>query len=307
MLGRLRSLKVAVFGRSAVTTRLAGELRAAEIELDVTRELYRDSTGVGVSEEHPSWEGAARDAIASAWEELSEGRPEVGWVYYFVAKRMELVALRDISETSFPARATVLYREAVDVLDRRELETVEDLLLADGEIDPDVTLARMYEASKVLQDHYVDLYLRIETFREQLWQFIVIGTLTIGLIVRYAWVSGPLFGGTSGGGGDALLIPVVLFGVLGASVSGLLSLDETSAEVQREGQPLSRWLSLARVVLGGAAAIALFAFLQSGLLQLGPLTAGLVLAVSFVAEFTERLLMRAVAALVGDEADPCRT
>lgn len=309
----IREAKRALFGPSVVTMRLEGELHAAVIELAVTEELYRSGDRSGEPEdterssELESWNAAAIEAFGLAKRELYEGHPGVGWIYYFTAKRMELVALGRVSRESFPARATILHREAAEVLDPWELAAVEDLLCEGSEVDEDVTLAEIYEASKVLQDHYVDRYFRIETFRKQMWQFTVLGFLTTVAIVAYVLLAGPLFSGTNTATSDGVLIPAVLFGFLGAAVSGLLSLDDASVEMQRRGQPLSQWLSLARTVLGGAAAVALFAFLQSGVLQLGTLSVGLVLAVSFVSGFTERLLMRAVAALVGDEPNVRRT
>jgi len=52
--------------------------------------------------------------------------------------------------------------------------------------------------------------------------------------------------------------------------------------------------TLARPVIGAVAALAIFAFLVAGLLQVNGVTPGIVLAISFAAGFSERLVMSAV-------------
>ena len=91
-----------------------------------------------------------------------------------------------------------------------------------------------------------------------------------------------------------LLYSVFLFGIMGAAISSMLSIAGRSVGTRIPQQLLAEIFTLARPVIGGVAALAIFAFLVSGLLQVGEIMPGLVLALSFAAGFSERLVMSAV-------------
>ena len=86
---------------------------------------------------------------------------------------------------------------------------------------------------------------------------------------------------------------VVLFGIMGAALSGLLStargtrqVPDSRAAARRVGDPRG-------LAMGAMAAVAVTTFLVSGLLNLGPLNGGLALAAAFASGFSERLITRA--------------
>lgn len=196
-----------------------------------------------------------------------------------------------------------------------------------------VTLEELLAALKLLHEYYIGRELRLRTLRTQLTYFVLIAFTTVFAILAIAqpppafegrsvlltWFSNLLLGlvGVVPLGFGAGIPPfdpaslaepgylafVVLFGVLGAAVSGILPLtSELRSQRLPEGAATFR-LAVARVAMGGAAALAVFAFLQSGLLDLGGLTPGLVLAVSFAAGFSERLVVRAVESVTRQQVD----
>jgi len=67
-----------------------------------------------------------------------------------------------------------------------------------------------------------------------------------------------------------------------------------NARAQIPDQLLNSWLTISRPLFGAMSALAISVFLLSGLIQFGDLTQNLILAISFVAGFSERFLLRAV-------------
>lgn len=91
---------------------------------------------------------------------------------------------------------------------------------------------------------------------------------------------------------------VILFGVLGAAFSGVLSLANASEE--RIPQLLLHFsAAMSRVSLGAVAAYVVFTFLDGGVLPFEPQNQNAILALAFAAGFSERLLVRAVKAASG--------
>ncbi|WP_372911663.1 hypothetical protein [Salinigranum sp.] len=97
-----------------------------------------------------------------------------------------------------------------------------------------------------------------------------------------------------------LFVAIPIFGALGASVSGLLTLSKTLERAAIPERVGNLRLSLARVVVGTVGAMVVFVFLLSGAINILNLTYSGVLAVSFVSGFSERLLLRAVQSVGGD-------
>lgn len=97
-----------------------------------------------------------------------------------------------------------------------------------------------------------------------------------------------------------LFLAIPIFGALGASVSGLLTLSKTLERAAIPERVGNLRLSLARVVVGTVGAMVVFVFLLSGAINILNLTYSGVLAVSFVSGFSERLLLRAVQSVGGD-------
>jgi hypothetical protein len=95
------------------------------------------------------------------------------------------------------------------------------------------------------------------------------------------------------------LAAVALFGCLGASLSAITSITQLSIGHIPHPRFLSS-VTMMRPVVGAAAALGLYVFLASGLLNLGGrLTVGPVLAASFAAGFSERLIIRTVESVAG--------
>ena len=154
-----------------------------------------------------------------------------------------------------------------------------------------------YLAAQILQELYDSYYQKIQIHRRQLWRLVGVAGLAVGLILLLAGVGGSIPGEVSVTSLRMLSV-VVLFGVLGASVSGILSLAHGGVDGRLSQQVLASWVTYARLVIGAASALVMLAFLTSGLatlvLQNVVLTPGSVLFVAFASGFSERLLVRAI-------------
>jgi hypothetical protein len=101
----------------------------------------------------------------------------------------------------------------------------------------------------------------------------------------------------------ALIMAATLFGIMGASFSGILSISKASMETKTPDLLMSGWFSLARPVVGALSALAVYALLTANVLQLGNSVApGLILAAAVAAGFSERLVVNALSGLGGGKA-----
>jgi hypothetical protein len=89
------------------------------------------------------------------------------------------------------------------------------------------------------------------------------------------------------------IFAVVLSGIMGASVSGILTVARGGAEARIPEQLIGFWILLVKLVVGAVSALALYAFLLSEYLNFAT-TPAQIIAVCFAAGFSERLVTSAV-------------
>jgi hypothetical protein len=204
---------------------------------------------------------------------------------------------------------------ANETLSGWRLQTVRDLLPPLGSDDVP-SVSELTAAKRLLHESYESRAMRARYFHDQLLFFLGATVLSLVLIGTYVFVPVPGSAETLLGGGRPLtgasvdvdappfLVPVVLFGVLGASLSGLRSIRKQFQEDRvyvASDLYNSSTLHLSRIVIGMVSALAVFVFLRSGLLQVGPeLTPGVVLAAAFASGISESLLVKAVESIAGD-------
>jgi hypothetical protein len=104
------------------------------------------------------------------------------------------------------------------------------------------------------------------------------------------------------------LVYVVLFGLLGACTSAVWSVGRKETKAAIPTQLTQGAVVFARPLFGAAAAVALYLFVQSGLFAAGPVSinahsTAAVLGFSFIAGFSERLVVSAVETAAPKERD----
>ncbi len=274
-------------------TRLARALSTYRVELQDRTERAKLKRI-----KHRSWSKAAQGTLTKAEAALDEGNIELGWSLLNAAKRIEFPGLFELDQEAFRARALGIVREAEAKLRSWRKEVVEELLLENGELKPKVGPEEVSFASFILHEHFDNDYHKRRMARRQL---IILGSvLTLALLAFLSYMQwfAPFHGFVMMMDDPRFIIAVALFGVMGAAFSGTSSIAQDAVSARIPEQLMESWISLARVAVGAVAAVVIYYFLLSGLLQIAEsLSAGLVLAASFAAGFSERLVLRAVGAV----------
>lgn len=262
--------------RSQSHRRLGSSLFVFSKELDVL---------AGPADESP-WAATARGLLREAERALDDNEPERGWQCFFAAQRASLPGL---GPEKLAARAQLLLAEADSKLKGWRKQAVQSVLTAAGP-KPDAFAVAL--AQQTLHEHFSNEYEKLRAIRQQTRLLCVIA---LAAVLTSFWL--PVTDMRTG----SFRGLAILYGVLGAAISGILSL--ANASEKRIPQLLLHFsATMARVSVGAVAAYVIFTFLQAGILPFN-LADGkatwLVLALSFVAGFSERFLVRAVEAASG--------
>lgn len=301
--------------RTASLNRLAGSLVPYRQELAY---LIKRCEIEGV--ESAPWASAAQALLDHAQQALEIRDEALGWRCFGAADRMSLFGLAELKdETALRAKARMVLNEATAKLRGWRSQTINEFLCKDGRLKDTLNAEEVFYASQVLHEHFANIYHKIRLARGQLATLALIGFLAVILWIA---VASPLPGGVSMGdqeiaisaaeaeqmnekqtpvsmGDQEVAISAVLFGIMGAAMSGILSLARGSSGARIPEQLLGFFIVLARFGIAAVGALAVYAFLVAGLLpQLGEVSTGLVLAASFAAGFSERLVVRAVEEIV---------
>lgn len=281
---------------SASHRRLARAVACYSIELDYLIQRAEEKAEEKAKGKHvstPLWAKAARDLLDNAQKALDDNDTARGWRCFNASQRMELLGL---DEPGLQARAQVILREATEKLASWRKQAVEDLLGKGRRIGAqDVEATKVFYASQILHEHYDNLYHKLGAIRRQL-AILVLSAFSVLLITILRVVCGlPLAGDAVKSEDPQFVVTVALFGVMGACLSGIFSLARGSIGGRIPERLVNSWISVSRIVAGAVAALVVYTFLISGLLQIGDKTSSsLILAVSFAAGFSERLVVRAV-------------
>jgi 8-oxo-dGTP pyrophosphatase MutT (NUDIX family) len=281
-----RTFRFRLFGKSRPYHRLAGSLAAYREELE-----YRISQSQPHHEADQLWTRAAHRLLDSAQAELNNDNLDEGWKCLMAAQRLELFGLTDEVRL---VRAKMLRAEADKVGGWRQ-KAIEAILDDECLKQRQVSAERLYEAQLLRDEKSHNQYYKMGLLQDQLQILLRVVGLTMLVVLGLA-ASGiaPL-------GDWRMLAAVALFGVMGASFSAFLSLARTSIQSRIPEQIVHSSITLMRPLLGAAAAVAVYVFLQSGLLNFVDLSPAMLLAFSFAAGFSERLLIQSVESLTGRE------
>jgi hypothetical protein len=264
--------------------RLAGSLWAYERELEGRLKHWRRKGPA-----HLRWVPTAKRLIQDAKQALKDGTVDAGWKLLHAARRMEVYGHdRDQLE----ATADGLLHEATQKLSSSRLALVQSLL-EKRPVAPD----RLYEAVLTRDEHFANLYHRIDLLQSQMLTLAgLVGLILAGFLEMAAMGQLPL-GAAADVNGLSSMRAVMLSGALGGAVSALMATSHTRADARIPDMILTKSAALTRVVLGAAAAVAVTFFLDANVLEFSPTTLGQVLAIGFAFGFTERFVVSSAAAL----------
>ncbi|MEZ4633299.1 MAG: hypothetical protein R2880_21730 [Deinococcales bacterium] len=166
----------------------------------------------------------------------------------------------------------------------------------------------IYEAMTIMHEHYSNDHQKRRALKAQLtilaWAASIAGLLWIVLVLNdfFEWYMLP-------NSSNELILSVVLFGVMGASFSGILSIFEkpirNTIGIELPDILFNVLLSSIRLIVGALSAIVAYVFLKSGILKIiatNELDGGIIVGIAFIAGFSERLVVNLVRNFVFENA-----
>lgn len=280
--------------------RLEGDLRAQSAVLQ-----YRIRQNTLEDGSVPAWGEQAGALINMAYEQLKRGKLDQAWKSLHASIRLSIFGM---SQDEINDMARRLRQEAINLNEWRKT-AVHRLLGEFGHPDRQVSASALYIAAELRDEHFSNTYYKNRLTKTVINTLLVLLTATIASIFIYmAYITYafpvPLI---SFPNGSRLLqtLPtltgVMLFGLFGGVMSSLFRVGKTSESLKNPELINSYFFTTIRVFTGGAAAIAIFFFLESEFhnlilpaLELQPSSGYTYFVISFISGFSERLLMRAV-------------
>lgn len=253
-----------------------------------------------------SWAVAARTLLEKADERLADQDLDGAWSGLLGAMRYEIPDLRGQELWN---REQTLRCEAAKVLSQWRKCAI-DQLMKEGEQDEEKRARRLESAHALLDDYYQTQYHKNGLLRDQMRNLALISLVALlALLTLIGWAGTDL---TWWGDWDwKTLLVVLLFGILGASFSATRKVTDDSGKSKIPEMAANVSITVARTVLGATPALAAYAFLKSGILTVGSgggnkTPVPVVLAISFAAGFSERLVLKVLESLdskPGSKAD----
>lgn len=279
--------------------RLGNTFDAVESDLAATVEQASrmgDASVVG-------WHRRSRQLLDSARQAFNDGDAERGWHCLKIADRCMLYG-RDPKQLRNDAGP--ILAEASDEgkgLSKWRRTSIQELLCEDGKLKSKLDQQDVVRAKRILDEHHDNVYQKMEILKGRL------RLLTLAsLAALAAWLMRPPLlpypSSLTAAADPALSSPrlmwfgVVLAAVLGALFSGFsssISADQKTSRIPSE--LFTSTVTFARLSMAAVAGLAASILLASGALTVLTPSYELMLAVAFVAGFSDRLLLRGVASL----------
>jgi 8-oxo-dGTP pyrophosphatase MutT (NUDIX family) len=247
-----------------------------------------------------TWSQLAGDLLNISKEALKEGDKNLGWQCLDAARSFSFLVLKDeYTKDEAPA----ILNEANDKVNPWRKKTIQDRLCDDtGKIKEKVKPRDLFNASTILYEHQHNQYNKISIIKRELIVLASVAAMMVFVWLKFApelltpepGKSIPIYD-------HNYLFSVALFGIMGASISGILTVARGGTEARIPEQLIDLLVLSVKLVVGAASALAIFAFMISNFFNLGP-TPAAILAVSFAAGFSERLVTLAVESVPAPQA-----
>lgn len=313
------------FWLSASAQRLMESLSSYPIELDHL---------IHLAEEKPvadkSWAMAATAYLKEAEEALQEGDEDRGWHCLLAAQRMELRGLQAVNPAGLQLRGKAIHCEALNKLKSWRKELVKGVLgsvvFEDGPLamchvaplvaadspgfsstdQQTLSLEAIYEVACILHAHFDNEAVKRRAWIKQMKMLVCVAlavlVLWLALLLgspdfRFDLKEAPKVGSA------ALTVTVMLFGLMGASLSGILSTSGDPGRVKIPDLLLSFRVTVARLVVAALSALTASVMIMSGFLKIGNMdaTIGVILSAAVAAGFSERLVVSALSKATGEK------
>lgn len=267
----------------------------------------------------PGWAYTAMESLYEAHIRAALGDTEEGLRRYFAARRQMLRGRVALRESAMGVVARTMLKEVSDMPDSWRKTRIVELLegaigggfaesgpeAGGGEVEsasaPDsaeTRLERVLEARGLMDEFYLNQYGRIANLRMYLLTFVIFAVVLGGVILLYAHMlpmpdteTVPEVAGFDPMQFYALILA---FGGLGATISGIRTVQLSTDSPRALGSILGLWLPLARLVMGAISALLLVLLLLAGFVTTAYINLGVIVGLAFASGFSERLLLQAV-------------
>lgn len=156
----------------------------------------------------------------------------------------------------------------------------------------------IYKVTSIRDEHYDNLAYKDRLFSKYLWALLTLLTVGIGLIVRHLYKNDGF-----------ILLGVILFGFFGGAISAITKIPTKKDSSRIPEQNYTINISLFKVLAGAASALFIYVFIHTNLApeifnfeKDGLKNSNLIFVISFVAGFSERLLLKAVSSVINEKS-----
>lgn len=284
--------------------RLSGSIDAfcSELEELICKTASPDRPG-------PCWARAARELLANAKDSLGRCRIDEGWKLLHAATRMRVYGL---SSPEIQHEATIVRLEAEKKLDSWRQKAVFKVIGHPECPGAGITAEQLYQAMLLRDEHYNNQAYKDGIFRKKALSLVMILSALLCALLLLFWRDVlPMARSMDYCHSERyLLLGVVLFGLLGSTLSAMTKMTSEARDASRIPELVSATrITFLRVLIGAASGLIIYLFVQSGLvssIKIDTLTIDLtrsypLYAISFISGFSERFVLRAVEKVVGKD------
>jgi 8-oxo-dGTP diphosphatase len=278
--------------------RLAGSLNAYRHELE-----HRICMTKKIDQEDPCWVKTGRKLLSDVEFLLFEGNIDEAWKSFHAAQRMEIFGL---TNEELKVKVAVLRQEAEKLSSWRKKAT-DDLI---GDVDcpkENTDYESVYQAALLRDENYHNQAFKDGLLRTHILTQVWILAGIILLLLYLSWIDFIPLTKDTVSFGWRILVSVALFGLLGGTLSAMLSIPATTKSSRIPELTHTIRLTLLRLFMGAGSALVIYLFLNSQLKEivykLKEIEPYTVYAISIVAGFSERLVLRAVEFVTKEKKD----
>ena len=274
-------IRMNLWGKSADNSRLAGDIEYYIKRLEYLKQENHQSDA--------QWAHHAEELLGSAKVAFRNDNNDLSWRCLDSARSFLFLGMK---KDDLKAEAQAICNEAEDQkkkVSSWRKKTIHDFLYCDCKLKEDPQGKDLFNASTILFENHHNRYNKLWRIKRELVILACVAAITIIILLI---IIPPLEEARDID--NRFILSVVLFGVMGASISGILTTARSGADAGIPEQLIGFWVLLAKLVVGAASAFAIFAFLLSDFLSFREPTSAQIMAISFAAGFSERLVTLAV-------------
>lgn len=295
---KIMQTKLTTLEHSPRYSRLAGELSCFKPQLE--KRISEAGSG------NHQWAVQAKELIKDSEKFLKENKIDEGWKSFHAAQRLEVYAM---PADELLAHAKSLFKEAEKFNEWRK-EAIISLL---GSRSTGVTNTPAAEilihAMELKDEAYDNMFYLNRLVQNLFWMLSSLLFLTIsGIVIYFIRVIGEM-------GSNYMhelsltgyLIGVLLFGLLGALTSAIVSIRQLSNSPRISELGSSQVITLSKIFIGAGFSIFIFLLLKSSVAEKIDLFSFKIwqpldyFAIAFVSGFTERFAQKAINLILGKE------